>query len=308
MGEVVEGLAYWTRWQVVACALIIVITMAMSVSVILRTKKNGSVIDTDTWTTCWKTVHPLWLLFFRVLSLSVLFLVFYEVVLMVGTLSFYFYTQWTLMLVIFYFLIATFMSVHGCWVNSKIYTSANGGALIENNNKIFEVKSYADQEQFATCDGFCSTVMHVIYQTSAAASILTDIAFWGVLVPFLPPEGFTMNLVMGSVHSLNIIFLLIDTVLNNMSFPWFRISYFLLWSGIYVNFLWILNACGLSWWPYPFLELSIPWSPLCYLSMALFHVPCFAVYIWIVKAKTSYFPKWFPQGYISSSRNLANVS
>lgn len=82
---------------------------------------------------------------------------------------------------------------------------------------------------------------------------------------------------MGCMHSLNFVFLLLDTALNSLvccilircwsrksnflyselkqndlcffqPFPWFRMAYFVLWSCIYVIFQWILHARGFSWW------------------------------------------------------------
>lgn len=82
--------------------------------------------------------------------------------------------------------------------------------------------------------------------------------------------------IMGCMHTLNAVFLLVDTFLNNLvmcksimclllcfhmhaslnyisfqKFPWFRMAYFVLWSCIYVIFQWILHACGFTWWGYP---------------------------------------------------------
>ncbi|KAK3033037.1 hypothetical protein RJ639_035663, partial [Escallonia herrerae] len=64
-------------------------------------------------------------------------------------------------------------------------------------------------------------------------------------------------------HSLNMICLLGETALNCLRFPLFRISYFILWTSVYVIFEWIVHAFVSIGWPYPFLELSSPYAPLC---------------------------------------------
>ncbi|THU55943.1 hypothetical protein C4D60_Mb11t11970 [Musa balbisiana] len=140
---------------------------------------------------------------------------------------------------------------------------------------------------------FSVKLFHSLEQTSAGAVALTDIVFWGLLVPFLSVEHFKLDLLMGCMHSLNFVFLLLDTALNSLPFPWFRMAYFVLWSCIYVIFQWILHACGFSWWPYRFLELSTPWAPLWYFCLALLHVPCYGLYSLLVTAKNTLFPKFF---------------
>ncbi|CAI0376595.1 unnamed protein product [Linum tenue] len=105
----------------------------------------------------------------------------------------------------------------------------------------------------------------------------------------------------GLMHSVNLVFLIIDTALNSLPFPWFRVAYFVQWSCIYIVFQWVLHACGLSWWPYPFFELSTPWAPLWYFCLALVHVPCYGVYFLLGKAKYSILPKWFPAAFVLTS-------
>ncbi|XP_020101194.1 uncharacterized protein LOC109719082 isoform X4 [Ananas comosus] len=211
--------------------------------------------------------------------------------------------------------IATFVSARGCWSYSKHFTAhvENRGLLkrdveenidstvnpeTNSNGKAIRFGSSYGQGDIEQKAGILENLMQITYQTSAGAVVLTDIVFWGLLVPFLSVEHFSLDLLMGCMHSVNAVFLLLDTALNSMPFPWFRISYFVLWSCVYVAFQWVLHACGFSWWPYPFLELSTPWAPMWYLSLALIHIPCFGLYAVIVKAKVSFLSKFFPQAYI----------
>ncbi|CAI0376645.1 unnamed protein product, partial [Linum tenue] len=140
-----------------------------------------------------------------------------------------------------------------------------------------------------------------IVQTCAGAVILTDVVFWCLILPFESNQHFQLTMLTGLMHSVNLVFLIIDTALNSLPFPWFRIAYFVQWSCIYIVFQWVLHACGLSWWPYPFLELSTPWAPLWYFCLALVHVPCYGIYFLLVKAKYSILPKWFPAAFVLTS-------
>ncbi|XP_039127628.1 uncharacterized protein LOC120263720 isoform X3 [Dioscorea cayenensis subsp. rotundata] len=228
-----------------------------------------------------------------------------------------YYTEWTFTLVIIYFVIGACISAHGCWIYSKYHHPDNeetNGFLNGNveehssvtltyrtkqNRNMTKLQKYLEQEDKDQRAGFWGYAMQVIYQTSAGAVVLTDVVFWGLLVPLLS-EHFKVNLIMASMHSVNAIFLLIDTALNSMSFPWFRMAYFILWSCAYVSFQWILHACGFTWWPYPFLELDTPWAPLWYLCMALVHIPCYGFFVLVVKAKNSFLSKFFPNAYIRS--------
>uniref|UniRef100_A0A1S3Y7D5 Uncharacterized protein n=1 Tax=Nicotiana tabacum TaxID=4097 RepID=A0A1S3Y7D5_TOBAC len=138
-------------------------------------------------------------------------------------------------------------------------------------------------------------------QTCAGSVILTDIVFWFIILPYSSNSHLQLNLLMGGMHSLNIIFLLIDTCLNSLPLPWSGLAYFVLWSCCYVIFQWLIHACGLIWWPYPFLELSTPWAPLWYFCLAVFHLPCYGIYWLLVAFKNSTFSTLFPQAFVRHS-------
>ncbi|MBA0613726.1 hypothetical protein Godav_014100 [Gossypium davidsonii] len=115
------------------------------------------------------------------------------------------------------------------------------------------------------------------------------------------------------MHSINVVFLLGDTILNCMRFPFFRIAYFVLWTGTFVVFQWIIHACINLWWPYPFLDLSSPYAPLwyifnlllnvtadsavMYLGVGLMHIPCYGIFALIIKLKTFSFSRSSPESF-----------
>ncbi|XP_076908322.1 uncharacterized protein LOC143565139 [Bidens hawaiensis] len=96
----------------------------------------------------------------------------------------------------------------------------------------------------------------------AGAVVLTDCVFWFIIVPFLAIGDYNLNFLIIIMHSINAVFLIGDTALNSLQFPWFRIAYFVLWTCVFVVFQWIVHACIALWWPCPFLDLSYPLSPL----------------------------------------------
>ncbi|XP_077218230.1 protein rolling protein isoform X2 [Tasmannia lanceolata] len=310
-----EGLGYWLRWQVPVCALFFLLPAIVAIILIFKVKR-APLNAIDLWIPCWRRLHPVWLLVYRAFVFFLMSWMLLQLIADHGAFAFYFYTQWTFTLVVVYFALGTVISAHGCWMYSKYpFENAETGELLNtdldestttityNTNKIsstIKLQSHHEKEEIERRAGFWGYMMQTVYQTCAGAVMLTDIVFWGLIVPFLSNEHFSLNLLMGCMHSLNALFLLLDTSLNSLPFPWFRMAYFVLWSCLYVTFQWVLHACGFSWWPYPFLELSTPWAPVWYFCMALIHIPCYGLYSLIFKAKQLVFSRLFPHAYIRS--------
>ncbi|XP_074315981.1 uncharacterized protein LOC141652424 isoform X2 [Silene latifolia] len=274
------GLDYWLKWQVPVCALIMIIPAAVALKLITNNHHHhhhyhdGPLSMQDLWVPCWSNLNPKWLLVYRAFAFLTMSYLLYKMLLFAGLFAFYFYTQWTFTLVILYFAVATVVSARGCFMSSY---------------KLQTPKQEA---------GFLGSALLAIYQTSAGASILTDLVFWCILMPMMAGKDFQLTLVIVCIHSLNAVFLIIDSLLNALPFPWFGFNYFMLWTVTYALFQWVLHACGFPWWPYPFLELSTPWAPLWYLGIAVVHIPCYGLYILIVKAKNSILSRLFPRVFI----------
>ncbi|CAI9279958.1 unnamed protein product [Lactuca saligna] len=60
-------------------------------------------------------------------------------------------------------------------------------------------------------------------QTCAGAVVLTDLVFWCLILLFQSGDGFKLTLLIGCMHSLNAVFLLLDSALNNLVL-WHRFS------------------------------------------------------------------------------------
>ncbi|KAM0060584.1 hypothetical protein Hdeb2414_s0004g00125861 [Helianthus debilis subsp. tardiflorus] len=55
-----------------------------------------------------------------------------------------------------------------------------------------------------------------------------------------------------------------------------------------------VNIMIFNRWPYPFLDLASSFSPLWYLAVALLHVPCYGIFVLVIKLKHFLLLKWFP--------------
>eukprot|EP01018_Ginkgo_biloba_P009300 Gb_33920 [translate_table: standard] len=323
-----SGLDYWLQWPALVCAFLVLVAFISAMALLFKyegfrrssaqgdLRRAGNVHDEELWRPCWKTIHPAGLLAYRAVVFFVMAAILVTNLVRDGVFIFYFYTQWTFTLVIIYFGLAALISAKGCSELSQkgsrrdaderanflkmdpqegMYAAERPGENINRGAiKLQSCQELDENRKRAGCWGY---TMQVLFQTCAGAVMLTDIVFWFIIVPFLTTKDFSLNLLMGSMHSINVLLLLIDTVFNSMHFPWFRGAYFVLWSALYIVFQWIVHACGFKWWPYPFLELSTAWAPLWYCALALVHIPCYGLFVLLIKVKEGLFPKWFPNAY-----------
>uniref|UniRef100_A0A7N0RAS9 Uncharacterized protein n=1 Tax=Kalanchoe fedtschenkoi TaxID=63787 RepID=A0A7N0RAS9_KALFE len=322
---------YWLNWRVLLCVLWVFIAVICAFYTIwknegnrtggsggengrMQVKESAGVLYADeAWQPCLRDMNPGWLLAFRVFGFFVLLTVLILNGVVDGASIFFYYTQWTFALVTVYFGLGSMLSMYG-----YIEYYGRRGNRIDGELNDSEEGSYQEQQtpsMFASKDsrfhrqqqpparkvaGFWGYAFQIIYQMNAGAVVLTDCVFWFLIVPFLTIKNVELNFFIINMHSINAVFLLGDTALNGLRFPWFRISYFFLWTSIYVVFQWLLHACVWLWWPYPFLDLSSPFSPLWYAAVGLMHIPCFGFFALIVKWKHMLLSKWFPDSYINA--------
>ncbi|PON59659.1 UDP-N-acetylglucosamine-N-acetylmuramyl-pyrophosphoryl-undecaprenol N-acetylglucosamine protein [Trema orientale] len=320
--------SYWLNWRVLICALWVLTSMTLALLIILKfegfgisrqdigetqqKRHSGILYEDDTWKPCLKNIHPAWLLAFRLVAFFVLLVLLIVTASVDGGAIFYYYTQWTFTLVTIYFGLGSLLSMYGCY---RYHQKASG-------DKVGSVEIDAEQGTYMTPAlviantsnrgknlgphaglharkpaGFWSYVFQIIFQMNAGAVILTDCVFWFIIVPFLTIKDYNLNFLIINMHTINAVFLLGETALNCLRFPWFRIGYFFLWTVFYVIFQWILHACVKLWWPYPFLDLSSPYAPLWYLSVALMHIPCYGIFALIMKLKHHVYSTKYPDSY-----------
>ncbi|KAF9621414.1 hypothetical protein IFM89_020936 [Coptis chinensis] len=233
--------------------------------------RSGLVSSTQLWTSCWRGLHPTWLMGLRLVSAVVMAGILAWDIQRYDTTIFLYYTEWTFSLTIFYFVLATIISASGLLGNSETPTSGHQRSNEFMRNDLEESKSTSsiNFRRFQAKDiiklqsiqeaeqnnvlraGFWGSLMQIVYQTCAGAVVLTDAVFWFIIVPFLSIRHFCLSKLMVCMHTLNALFLLVETALNSLvmlqSFPSFRLVYFVLWSCLYVIVQWVLHACGFSW-------------------------------------------------------------
>lgn len=297
--------AYWLNWRVLLCSLWVLMSMVFASVLISKheyrrnsqgnegnqqTEPAGILYEDEVWRPCLRTIHPGWLLAFRVFAFLLLLLMLILNVAVDGGTIFYFYTQWTFALITVYFGLGSLLSLRGCYhyKNSSYGNEDTERAKGKDGNQEHLVRQEA---------GCLAYFFQIIFQMNAGAVVLTDSVFWFILVPFLVIKDYHFNFLIINMHSINAVFLLGDTALNSLRFPWFRIGYFFLWTAVYVLFQWVLHACVWIWWPYPFLDLSSSYSPLWYSTVALMHIPCYGIFVLIMKGKHSVLSKFESYGY-----------
>nr|XP_043621719.1 uncharacterized protein LOC122593385 isoform X2 [Erigeron canadensis] len=243
------GLEYWLQWQVFVCALIIIIPSLVFIKFIKNTPTTNYY---HLWLPCWRNLHPRWLFLYRLFAFLSMAYLLYLILAAFGPFVFFFYTQWTFLLVTIYFALGSVISAHGCW---KQFRERSLSKMDSSSVEVSKINEEA---------GFWGNAMQNIYQACAGASLLTDLVFWGLLLPFQTGDTFKLTLLIGCMHSVNAVFLVLDSALNSLQFSWHGLRYFIFWSSAYIVFQWIMHMCCFSWWPYPFLELATPWAPMWY--------------------------------------------
>lgn len=328
MADDTTSLSYWLNWRFFLCAIWL-LSMMIVASILVwkyegfnktkaRRRENqketaGSLYEDETWRTCLKEIHPVWLLGYRMIAFITLFTLLTANIVIDGGGIFYFYTQWTFALVTIYFALGTSCSICGyrqyrnkAGIDRVDYEGldAEQGSYIaptlrESANTSNMSKNFGTYEQshVRKTARMWIYAFQIIFQMCAGAVMLTDLVFWLILVPFLTGNSFKLNFLIVCMHSVNAVFLIGDMILNCMRFPLFRIAYFVLWTAVFVIFQWIIHAWKPMWWPYPFLDLSSPYAPAWYFGVGLMHILCYGICALIFRMKHFLLSRSFPESY-----------
>lgn len=319
-------LSYWLNWRVLPCAIWVFASFVFALWMIwkyeIKDRLGHSRQETQqdknklricqAWRPCLRQIHPIWLLAFRVCAFGLMLASLIVKALVNGASMFYYYTQWTFTLLTIYFACGSAVSIYGVFLCNRTRTEGPNAHLIENGmeegqhvpllcgkpSNLIEgniVSSSKDQSISSTAANIWSYIFEVLFQINAGAVVLTDCTYWFVIFPFLTIEDYNFSFMTINMHTLNLVLLLGEIALNSLTLPKFRISFFFLWTGIYVIFQWIVHAFVPMGWPYPFLDLSAPYSPLWYILMGLIQIPCYGISMLIIKLKHKLILKWFPQ-------------
>ncbi|XP_038999689.1 uncharacterized protein LOC120125287 [Hibiscus syriacus] len=275
--EITATSSYWLNWRFFVCALFILFYLVVAAILISKfeggRKSNprgrnnrkvapGVVYEEEAWNTCLRSIHPAWLLGFRMFAFITLLTLLVINVFIDGMSIFFFYTQWTFTLVTTYFMLGCVISIYGC---QKHWAQACRDSVDGESLDTEQGTNESGHSKDSKIAGGWIYAFQIMYQASVGASMLTDLVFWIILFPYLRsiPYGVDLILIV-CMHSVNAVFLLCDTVLNCFRFPFFRIAYFFLWTSIFVIFQWLVHSYYNLWWPYPFLDLTPFYAPFWY--------------------------------------------
>ncbi|PIN18995.1 hypothetical protein CDL12_08333 [Handroanthus impetiginosus] len=312
--------SYWLNWRFFLCAIWILVGMVFAALLIWRyegrsksrsrpsgneQEVEGCLYDDEVWGTCSKSIHPVWLLGYRIVAFVTLLALLLADIVVHGGGIYYFYTEWTFTLVAVYFGLGLSLSIYGCRrhchemeqeVDYHISTDEEHGSYVppkveENADTPISTErlNFYGTPNIRTAASVWGYAFQIIFQISAGAVALTDFVYWLIIYPFLTPSYYRLSFLKICMHSVNAVLLLGDAILNHLRFPFFRIAYFVLWTCIYVVFQWIIHACvSMSSWPYAFMDLSSPYAPLWYLAVGVLLLPCFGIFILIYRIKQCY--------------------
>uniref|UniRef100_A0A2N9HXN2 Uncharacterized protein n=1 Tax=Fagus sylvatica TaxID=28930 RepID=A0A2N9HXN2_FAGSY len=273
----ITTLSYWLNWRVLLCAVWVLMPMVIASFMIwkyesldhLKSDRGETQQDKNqiphyckAWRPCLKEVHPIWLLAFRLFAFCLLLGTLIVKVVVNGAVIFYYYTQ--------------DLNVHHVGTDEEqgSYVPLTFGETT-NISKDRRVSDPQEKNCVFQAAGILSYVFEVMFQMNAGAVMLTDSVYWCIIFPFLTIKDYDLNVMTVNMHTLNAVLLLGDAALNCLRVPFFRISFFVLWTGVYVIVQWIIHTCVSIWWPYPFLDLSSPYAPLwIFFSLHFFPLRC----------------------------------
>lgn len=267
----------------------------------------------ELWSCCSGALNPNWLLLFRALCFMYLLPVLVFNVLLKNVTVFFFYTEWTFTLLIVYFALAFRQSLlhylqrrsmasvnrtsppesaasHDRLLNIDLEASSIGGmdkSVDDYDDSALSLPFVKGREMHedAGVEGY---VTQCVFQTVLPAAILTDFVYWGLLVPLFLPPNVRHGFIDINMHAVNLVLLTIEFSLNSLRFPWFRISYLILWSSAYCFLQWTLHSTGITrFWPYPFMNVDTPYAPAWYFSIIVFHGICYVLCLLLALMKQS---------------------
>ncbi|KAE8688325.1 ATP-citrate lyase A-1 [Hibiscus syriacus] len=308
--EITATSNYWLNWRFFVCALFILFYLVVATILILKfeggRKSNPRgrdnqkvapevVYKEEAWNTCLESIHPAWLLCFRMFAFITLLTLLVINVFIDGMSIFFFYTQWTFTLVTTYFMFGCVISIYGCqkhWAQAR-RGSVNGVSL--DTEQGTNESGHSEDRKIA---GGWIYAFQIMYQASAGASMLTDLVFWIILFPYLRSIPYGVDLVLiVCMHSVNAVFLLCDSFELLGEFCLCLVLMVTSHFDIFVIFQWLVHAYYNLWWPYPFLDLTPFYAPFWYLAVGMMHLPCYCAFALLVKFKESLLSRLFPESY-----------
>ncbi|XP_019232338.1 PREDICTED: uncharacterized protein LOC109213045 [Nicotiana attenuata] len=306
--------SYWLNWRFLICGIWILAAMLVSAVIIWKYEgfsksrsqqienhelinKAGFLYKDEVWKACYKGIHPVWLLVYRLIAFALLLSLLIADVVTHRLRILNFYTQWTFTLVTIYFGLGSSLSIHGCLESRKGGNSENSDVVDAERGSYSSDSTPENASVLIVYNGLNSHVreaaglwgyvFQIIFQACICAGgvVITDCFFWLLIYPSHIYESNWVHFLAVCMHSFNTICLLGDTFLNCLRFPFFRIAYFVLWTCIFVSFQWIIHIYVSTRWPYPFLDFSSQYGPFGYFAVGILHLPCYGIFAVLIRIK-----------------------
>jgi hypothetical protein len=185
-----------------------------------------------------------------------------------GGFIWFYFTMWNVELLSIYYFFTLVCSIIGFCNRPKIMTPA-GSYYVEDYTGT--MKEATRQPRYAAIHwsykiARFGRIVHVLFGVcGGSAALVTFVNF-----SFLDPKFEFWNV---SSHLVPIVSLLVELSLNNMYVRVDSFVFNILWSWLYLIFVWPLVALGtLSFWPYKFLAADTPICFVIYTALILFNV------------------------------------
>ncbi|PWA64980.1 hypothetical protein CTI12_AA339430 [Artemisia annua] len=202
------SLSYWLSWEFFVCLLSVFTSVIVGSFLIWKyegsdnTERAWSLFDGEAWMPCVKGLSPVWLLAFRIIASCLLLAASIADVVTHGANLFYYYTQWTLILTVIYFLFGSLLSACGCFWKENTHNAHIKD--LDEEKGIYAPLKYTGTEEVVNQQGeyyFSETralwgyIFQIVFQVTAGAVMLTDGIYWLVIFPFLTIVDYEMGFV-----------------------------------------------------------------------------------------------------------------
>ncbi|GJU92862.1 hypothetical protein Tco_1317618 [Tanacetum coccineum] len=199
------SLSYWLSWEFFVCLLSVFTSVIIGSFLIWKyegsdnTERAWSLFDGEAWMPCVKGLSPICLLAFRIIASCLLLAASIADVATHGTNLFYYYTQWTLILTIIYFVFGSLLSTFGCFQQEKTH-NAHFKDLDEEKGiyaPLTGTEKAVNQQgeyYFSETRALWGYIFQIVFQVTAGAVMLTDGVYWLVIFPFLTIVDYEMAL------------------------------------------------------------------------------------------------------------------
>ena len=129
-----------------------------------------------------------------------------------------------------------------------------------------------------------SNLMHaifILFDICFACCFLVATVLWLILYPLAKQAGTAshlLNPVSYTQHGINVLLLSVEFGFNHLQVHPLHAAYLVYWPTTYALFAWIVHGSTTrGFWPYPFMKVREPYSPLWYLGLLVAHLVFFAL-------------------------------